>query len=130
MKVSKFAITLTIVIFITLVMSACNNQAITSKTIVKEAPIPHKLNRVEQALNDAISANDYRLYGLAGRRVVLPGLENKNVKEIKKRCGIRILSGTGDVLKSSQDRENRRLNYQFAVKINEKLYALCLKRTQ
>ena len=130
MNVSKFAIILTIITFISLGMSACNNKVITSKTTVKEAPISHKLNRVEQALNDAISAKDYRLYGLAGRRVVLPGLENKSVKEIKKRCGIRILLGTGDVLKNSQDRENRRLNYQFAVKINEKLYPLCLKSTQ
>ncbi|NQZ21215.1 MAG: hypothetical protein HRT53_04095 [Colwellia sp.] len=128
MKTSKFALLLTTITFFGLAMSACNNEAITSKTTVKEEPIAHKLNRVEQALSDAITTKDFRLYGLSGRRIVLPGLENKNVEEIKKRCGIRLLSGTGDVLKNSQDRENRRLNYQFAVKINEKLYALCLKK--
>jgi hypothetical protein len=59
----------------------------------------------------------------------LPGLESKNIKEIKERCGIRILSGTGDVLKNSQDQENWLLNYKFTAKVNEKLYALCLKNS-
>jgi len=129
MKTYNFAITLTIITFISLVTSACNSEMTTAKKTVQEEPIAHKLNRVEQALNDAISTKDYRLYGLAGRRIVLPGLESKNVKEIKKRCGIRILSGTGDVLKNSQDRENRRLNYKFAEQVNEKIYALCLKNS-
>ena len=128
MKTSKFTLFLTIIALCGLAMSACNNEAITPKTTAKEAPIAHKLNRVEKALSDAIATKDFRLYGLSGRRIILPGLENKNIKEIKKRCGIRLLSGTGDVLKNNQDRENRRLNYQFAVKINEKLYALCLKK--
>lgn len=129
MKTSKFAMLFTSITLLGLVLSACNNEPTTSKTTVKEEPVTHKLNRVEQALSDAKSNKDYRLYGLAGRRIILPGLESKNVKEIKNRCGIRILSGTGDVLKNSQDREKRRLNYQFAVNVNEKIYALCLKNS-
>jgi len=128
MKTFKLAFFITTITFFGLAMSACNNEATPPKTTVKEEPVAKNLNRVEQALEDAIATKDYRLYGLVGRRVVLPGLENKNVKEIKKRCGIRLLSGTGDVLKSSQDRENRRINYQFAEKINAKLYELCLKK--
>jgi hypothetical protein len=129
MKTSKFAMLLTTIALLGLALSACNNEATTSKETIKEEAVAHKLNRVEQALSDAISTNDYRLYGVAGRRIVLPGLENKNVKEIKKRCGIRILPGSGDVLRNSQDREKRRLNYQFAVKVNTKIYALCLKNS-
>jgi hypothetical protein len=127
MNISKFAMILTIITCLGLTISACNNEASMSEKKVKVEPIAHKLNRVEQALSDAIASKDYRLYGLAGRRIVLPGLESENVKEIKQRCGIRLLSGTGDVLKNSKDRENRRLNYQFAATVNKKLYALCLK---
>jgi len=129
MKTSKFAMLLTNIILLVAALSACNNEPTTSKATVKEEPVVHKLNRIEQALSDAKSNKDYRLYGLAGRRIILPGLESKNVKKIKKRCGIRILSGTGDVLKNSQDREKRRLNYQFAVKVNEQIYALCLNNS-
>ncbi len=129
MKTSKFARLLTNITLLGLALSACNNEPTTSKTTMKEEVVTHKLNRVEQALSEAKSNKDYRLYGLGGRRIVLPGLESKRVKEIKKRCGIRILPGTGDVLKNSKDREKRRLNYQFAVNVNEKIYALCLKNS-
>ncbi len=129
MKTSNFAMLLTNIILLVAVLSACNNESTRSKATVQEEPVALKLNRVEQAVSDAKSNKDYRLYGLAGRRIILPGLENKNVKDIKKRCGIRILSGSGDVLKSKQDREKRRLNYQFAVKVNEQIYALCLKNS-
>ncbi len=129
MKTSNFAMLLTNIILLVAVLSACNNEPTRSKATVQEEPVALKLNRVEQAVSDAKSNKDYRLYGLAGRRIILPGLENKNVKDIKKRCGIRILSGSGDVLKSKQDREKRRLNYQFAVKVNEQIYALCLKNS-
>jgi len=130
MKIFNIAITLASIIFISLIMSACNNEVPTSNTAVKEAPKVNKLSRVEQAISEAISTKDYRLYGLAGRRIILPGLESENIKDIKKRCGVRLLSGTGDVLKNSQDRESRRENYQFAAKINKKLYVLCLKNSQ
>jgi hypothetical protein len=135
MKTSTFGISLMTIALLSLTISACNsaynpvynNEASISKVTVPQKPTAPKLNRVEQAVNDAISAKDFRLYGFSGRRTTLPGLESKNIKEIKKRCGIRILSGTGDVLKNSQDHENRRVNYQFAAKVNEQLYALCLK---
>lgn len=84
-----------------------------------------KLSRAEQVLSDAIDNQDYRLYGFTGRRVVLPGFESEDFSQIKKRCGIKLLSGTGDVLKNNEDREERRKNYQFALEVNKKLYALC-----
>ena len=34
-----------------------------------------------------------------------------------------------EVLKNNKDRETRRENYQFALKVNSKLYALCLDNT-
>jgi hypothetical protein len=107
------------------VLQSCTKESKKSTDIVK-----HKeLNRIEVVLNNAVSNQDYRLYGIAGRRIVLPGFESENYSQIKQRCGVRLLSGTGDVLKNNKDREKRRANYQFALKINSKLYALCLKNT-
>jgi hypothetical protein len=88
-----------------------------------------ELSREELAINSAISNQDYRLYGLTGRRTVIPGFESENFSQIKERCGVKLLSGTGDVLKTNKDRVERRENYQFALKINKRLYALCLDNT-
>jgi hypothetical protein len=123
MKITGFITTLLVVTLLTLLMLGCNNEVPSTTEVLKEK----KMSRVEQAVNDAISTHDYRLYGMTGRRVTLPGLESENINDIKQRCGIRLLAGTGDTLKNSQDRTNRRSNYQFALKVNQKLYPLCLK---
>ena len=108
-----------------LVLYGCTKTSIASTDIAKGT----ELNRIEKVLGEANINQDYRLYGIAGRRIVLPGFESENFSQIKERCGIRILSGTGDVLKNNKDRKDRRENYQFALKVNSKLYTLCLDNT-
>ena len=135
MKGINITATLLGMLMLSLLMLGCNNGAETSaesaensETLSSENVIKNSLvSKVDQTVNDAISSQDYRLYAMTGRRVVLPGFESKSIEEIKKRCGIKLLSGTGDVLKNSQDRSNRRLNYQFALKVNQKIYPLCLE---
>ena len=106
------------------VLQGCTKASKTPEDIAKDK----EYSRIEIALNSAVSQQDYRLYGIAGRRIVLPGFEAENFNEIKARCGVRILSGTGDVLKNNKDRDERRKNYQFALKMNSKLYALCIDK--
>ncbi len=106
------------------VLQGCSKASKIPENITKNK----ELSQIEIVLNDAVSKQDYRLYGIAGRRIVLPGFEVENFSEIKLRCGVRLLSGTGDVLKNNNDRDERRKNYQFALKINSKLYALCMKQ--
>jgi len=118
-------ITLLTCIVVSSVLQGCTNES----TIPADTAKDKEYSRIEVVLNDAVSNQDYRLYGIAGRRVVLPGFESKNFSQIEKRCGVRLLSGTGDVLKNNKDREARRENYQFALKVNSKLYALCLDNT-
>jgi hypothetical protein len=103
-------------------LQGCTKESKTAEGIAKDK----EFSRIEVVLHEAVSNQDYRLYGIAGRRVVLPGFETENFSEIKQRCGVRLLSGTGDVLKNNKDRDERRENYQFALKVNSKLYALCL----
>jgi hypothetical protein len=120
--------TLLITLFTCFVVSSslqgCTKASKTPEDIAKDK----EFSRIEIALNGAVSQQDYRLYGIAGRRIVLPGFEAENFSEIKGRCGVRILSGTGDVLKNNKDRDERRKNYQFALKMNRKLYALCIDK--
>jgi hypothetical protein len=104
------------------ILQGCTKATKTPEDIARDK----EFSRIEMVLNDAISNQDYRLYGIAGRRIVLPGFETENFNEIKARCGVRLLSGTGDVLKNNKDRDERRKDYQFAFKVNSKLYTLCL----
>lgn len=117
-------ITLLTCFVVSSVLQGCTKESKTPEDIAKDK----EFSRIEVVLNDAVSNQDYRLYGIAGRRVVLPGFESENFSEIKQRCGVKLLSGTGDVLKNNKDRDERRENYQFALKVNNKLYALCLDR--
>jgi hypothetical protein len=125
MKASIFVITLLGYLLMFFILQGCTKESRTAADIAKEK----EQSRVDQVLSDAIANQDYRLYGLAGRRIVLPGFESENFNQIKKRCGVKLLSGTGDVLKNNKDRETRRINYQFALTVNESLYALCLDNT-
>jgi hypothetical protein len=118
-------ITLLTCFVVSSVLQGCTKESKTPQDIAKDK----EFSRIEVVLNEAVSNQDFRLYGLAGRRVVLPGFESENFSQIKKRCGVRLLSRTGDVLKNNKDREERRENYQFALKINSKLYPLCLEHT-
>jgi hypothetical protein len=106
------------------ILQGCTKASKTPEDIAKDK----EFSRIEVAINDAVSQQDYRLYGIAGRRIVLPGFETESFNEIKAHCGVRLLSGTGDVLKNNKDRAERRKNYQFALKINSKLYALCMDK--
>jgi len=124
-KTSTFVITLHSCLFVSLILLGCTKSLEKSKDVIQDK----EQNRVEQVVKDAIDNQDYRLHGFTGRRVVLPGLESENFSQIKKRCGVKLLSGTGDVLKNNKDREERRKNYQFAVEVNKKLYGLCLDNT-
>jgi len=124
-KASTYILTLHSYLFVSLLLLGCNKGAGTADNTVEEK----ELSREELVINSAISNQDYRLYGLTGRRTVLPGFESEDFSQIKKRCGVKLMSGTGDVLKTNKDRAERRENYQFALKVNKKLYALCLENT-
>ncbi|NQY65422.1 MAG: hypothetical protein HRT38_17230 [Alteromonadaceae bacterium] len=86
--------------------------------------------RLENALKQAKLQQDYRLFALKGRRVTLPGIENKQMENAKLACGIKYLKNTGDVLENEQDRERRRLDFQFAEEFNQIVYPLCLKEKE
>ena len=125
MKASTFVLTLHSCLFVSLLLLGCNSDMGPADNVVQEK----ELSREELVINSAVSNQDYRLYGLTGRRTVIPGFESENFSQIKERCGVKLLSGTGDVLKTNKDRVERRENYQFAFKINKRLYALCLDNT-
>lgn len=80
---------------------------------------------VEQEVQQAIGDKDYRLYGFQGRRLTLPGIGPEQTDEIAKQCGYKLMEGTGDVIKSELQREQRRKKLEYATLYNQQMLSLC-----
>ncbi len=81
--------------------------------------------QVNTAINKAQDNNDYRLMYTLGRNPVIPGFESKQLAELKQLCGLKPATGTGDVVKSPRDKQERIQKYQFVAQYNTKMYDIC-----
>ncbi|PAJ74723.1 hypothetical protein CJF42_09185 [Pseudoalteromonas sp. NBT06-2] len=107
-------------------LAACGNSDVLQS---KQQDLKKPVNKVMKAIDMAKSQSDFRLYTALGRKLTIPGFENRNFETIKSQCGLRPMKGTGDVFKSTQEKKERRLKYQFARQYNEIMYLLCLKNS-
>ena len=104
-----------------LLLSAC--------AVNKEVPpvIPSEIQiRTNNALAQATKEKDTRLWATKGRRLVIVGIEPEYFEQFKKRCGIKLLPESGDVMRNEQDRATRKANYQFARLYNRTIYDKCM----
>ena len=118
----KFTLLLSVLLSFFLI-TGCNEK---KENAVKENNVTQE-TRLESAIKQAKLEKDYRLFATKGRRVTLPGIDNEQFENAKSTCGIKHLKNSGDVLRNEQDKENRRLNFQFAKEFNQVIYSLCLK---
>jgi len=106
-----------------LMLSACGSDLSQSSQTEQADLLPN----VAQVINEANENKDHRLMYTLGRNPVIPGLEAKSFSALKKRCGIKPIHGTGDVIRGPNDKQERRIKYQFAKEFNTKMYTLCQK---
>lgn len=79
---------------------------------------------LEQAIDDSLARQDYRLIARAGRGEVAPGIPAEAQADAKARCGVRYLDGLGDVIKSGQKEEHAKLS-AYAAEYNQRMLAHC-----
>ncbi|PCI62190.1 MAG: hypothetical protein COB35_04430 [Gammaproteobacteria bacterium] len=111
-----------LIIILMMLLTACSEQ---KRLIDQDVVAAANIDQLVYAVQKAKEKKDYRLLAMKGRRITLPGFERQNVNEISQRCGIKLMKNTGDVLKNDEDRENRRLKYQFALNFNHIIFAIC-----
>lgn len=104
-----------------LILAACGSD-ISKGAQDQQVELP---TNVAQAINIAKENKDHRLMYTLGRNPVIPGFETNNFSALKKQCGIKPIHGTGDVIKSPSDKQERRVKYQFAKEYNSKIYDIC-----
>jgi len=109
-----------------LILSACGSDVSQSSQQQPQQPQQAEISpSVYLAINEAKENKDYRLMYTLGRNPTIPGFETESFDALKKQCGVKAMSGTGDVLKSPSDKQERRLKYQFAKQYNTKMYPIC-----
>jgi len=124
----KAAITLGLLLTLT-VFSCRDKRAHTDLKLSSTTGVSAQ-QRLDEAIALAKSTHDFRLFATKGRRFTIPGIETKQISTVKKLCGVKFLADSGDVLKNEQDRADRRVNYQFALKFNQVVYTYCLKNSR
>jgi len=81
-----------------------------------------------QALAVAEKDQDYRLLVTATRGINVPGLEQSDVKLATALCGKKYMAKTGDVIKTEQDRIERKKTIAYMRQYNEKMWLLCQQK--
>ncbi|WP_310597783.1 hypothetical protein [Aeromonas aquatica] len=79
---------------------------------------------LEQALDDSLAKQDYRLIVRAGRGEVAPGIPAEAQADAKARCGVRYLDGLGDVIRPEQKEEHAKLS-AYAAEYNQRMLVHC-----
>jgi hypothetical protein len=77
--------------------------------------------------NQAVKQNDLRLLGLATRSVNIPGINKENLLKYEERCGVQLIEGISDVVRSDehlrlmQKARSYALKYNAIIKLNCKI---------
>lgn len=75
----------------------------------------------------SVNAGDYRVYVLAGRGNGVPGTSETDSAQVRQRCGVRILSGTTDVVINQNHLRLLQLARQYAETYNRIVIERCGK---
>ena len=80
----------------------------------------------EQAVEQSLKVQDYRLIVRAGRGGSAPGIAESAQAQAKSRCGVRYLTGFADVITPGKEGEYARLE-AYATDYNRRMLPHCQK---
>ncbi len=107
------------------VNSAANVEVIDPDVITAEN-IPQQ--KLVDAVKNAIAKGDYRLYATTGRSTTFPGINAIYFKEVSTLCGKKFMSGTGDVIRSPEQRVERKKRLDYMGTFNQQMIIICRKQ--
>ena len=68
--------------------------------------------------NQAVKQNDLRLLGLATRSVNIPGIEKADILKYEEACGVQLIEGISDVVRSDENLRLMQRADSYALKYN------------
>jgi len=84
--------------------------------------------KLVDAVQEAIAKSDYRLYATTGRSTTFPGINSVYFKEVSTLCGKKFMSGTGDVIRSPEQRVERKKLLDYMGTFNQQMIIICRKQ--
>ena len=72
----------------------------------------------QQDAEAALAKGDFRLMALAQRSLVIPGIDLESSRKYELKCGVIIMQGVSDVIRSEQHLELMKLAHSYALKYN------------
>ncbi len=81
---------------------------------------------LEKDLLNAVNEKDFRIWIIAGRGTLMPGVEPAKQTVVSQKCGEKYLPGVGDTLGGETHRAYRKKVLEYAKTYNQKMQALCL----
>ena len=113
-----------IVTALVLAMTGC---AIDSKTL---DPNVQKLQWLDAAdpqadAQQAIKTGDLRLLGMATRSVSIPGVETDQILKYETKCGVQLIDGISDVIRSDEHLRLMQKARSYALKYNAIIKTVC-----
>jgi len=76
----------------------------------------------------ALDKKDMRLLGFAGRATTVPGVAAADSQAAMDACGVRLMTGFGDVIKSPQELQARHAAHKYAIGYNAIVLKACFKK--
>ncbi len=75
--------------------------------------------------NQAVKQNDLRLLGLATRSVTIPGVDEDDSLKYEERCGVQLIEGISDVVRSDEHLRLMQKARSYALKYNAVIKQYC-----
>ena len=75
--------------------------------------------------NQAVKQNDLRLLGLATRSVNIPGIKKENLLKYEESCGVQLIEGISDVVRSDEHLRLMQKARSYALKYNAVIKLHC-----
>lgn len=75
----------------------------------------------------ALENNDLRLLGYTTRAVMIPGIDLAEKEILRQKCGLRMIKGFGDVVRSEEQLAQMKAMREYAEKYNNTIAAHCRK---
>lgn len=88
--------------------------------------IEHK--NPESDARAALAKGDLRLLGFALRATVVPGVEATDRQAAMDACGVRLMKGFGDVVRSDNELSAMQMAFKYAQRYNTVVIERCLKK--
>ena len=117
-------------IFPLLILAFCGLSAACATSSQSIEPYEQKLQWLDAAdpqadANQAIKKNDLRLLGLATRSVNLPGISKEDTLKYEEKCGVQLIEGISDVVRSDEHLRLMQKARSYALKYNAVIKIHC-----